>query len=244
MALTPYVNIPNKVADEYLKFVQQHFNTSDINFMDIIRDLDNYSKNPGVVAQQAKAEELRDRLKQIKILIDLDKYDKFDKLGNFGLSSKGLRETYQVSDDIIKDIRKARQWIDSYKAFRDYIDKLPTYDPHEELIMLGKSILGRAIELTPMDTGTLRRSGTLYDFGTYIIIAFTAPYASYVHENLNIRHPQHRGNPDCGGKAKFLEDALQEFFPDKEVWVEQHGESDVAVKIGINPLLIEYRHYD
>ena len=77
---------------------------------------------------------------------------------------------------------------------------------------------------------------------TYIIIAFTAPYATYVHENMEIAHPIH-GDRDCGGRAKFLEIAVQVVFPDRQVWVEHLGTNDVSVKIGINPLLIEYSHY-
>ena len=123
------------------------------------------------------------------------------------------------------------------------ISKLNITGLHSELITLGKSILGRAIELTPMKTGTLRKSGVMFDFGTYIIIAFTAPYASYVHENLSISHPIHASNPNCGGRAKFLEIALQEFFPDRHVWTEIHGYNGVMCKISINPILLEYSHY-
>lgn len=113
---------------------------------------------------------------------------------------------------------------------------------HTELLALGKTILGRAVELCPMKTGTLRKSGILLDFGTYVIISFTAPYATYVHENMEIAHPIHDGR-DCGGRAKFLEIAVQEVFPDRQVWVEHLGTNDVSVKISINPLLIEYSHY-
>jgi hypothetical protein len=193
-----------------------------------------------------------------KILFGLELYKNFEKLGNFGLDSKGLRETYKVSNDIIKDINVARNWLNSYKKFKNQLNKLSNNrskltgslqeDLHEELLVLGQSILGRAIELCPMDTGRLRQSGTLFDFGNYIVIAFTAPYASYVHENMEIKHPWHmygRGwQYDCGGQAKFLEKALQQFFPDRTVWTEHTGFGGVMVKISLNPLLIEYKHYE
>jgi len=228
-------------VDSYLKFVQQSFNASDTSFLDIVRQLDAYanSKQP----HYKKAAVLRDQLNRITILREPSKYKKFDKLGNFNLSSSGLRETYKASNEIIKDINVARDWIDSYKRFSLLSSSNGVQGLHQELIVLGKSILGRAIELCPMDTGNLRNSGTIYDFGSYIIIAFTAPYATYVHENLEIAHPNHSKNPNCGGRAKFLEIALQEYFPDRTVWTEILGKGEIAVKISINPVLVEYTHY-
>ena len=40
-------------------------------------------------------------------------------------------------------------------------------------------------------------------------VGYTANYAVFVHENLDIKHPMH-GSRDCGGKAKFLEDPARE----------------------------------
>ena len=227
--------------DEYLKFVQQTFNTNDVSFNDIIKQLEYIAKTDSV--NYAEAVDLKNRLDLIHILKDINKYKKFDKLGNFGLSSNGLRQVYKVSDDIIKDINTARNWIRDYQRFSSLLSKVGIQGLHTELLALGKTILGRAVELCPMKTGTLRKSGILLDFGTYIIISFTAPYATYVHENMEIAHPNHSSNPDCGGRAKFLEIAVQEVFPDRQVWVEHLGTNDVSVKISINPLLIEYSHY-
>ena len=235
------VNDTTKPVDTYLKFVQQSFNTSNTSFIDILQQLNTLANSKQTYSNEAA--NLRDRLDTITILKDFNKYKKFDKLGNFGLSSNSLRQTYRVADDIIKDINVARDWISSYKKFSMSISKLNITGLHSELITLGKSILGRAIELTPMKTGTLRKSGVMFDFGDYIIIAFTAPYASYVHENLSISHPIHASNPNCGGRAKFLEIALQEFFPDRHVWTEIHGYNGVMCKISINPILLEYSHY-
>lgn len=146
----------------------------------------------------------------------------------------------------------ARDWL---KSFQDYQRQLGVFlkstgsvdipSLQKELFRLGQSILGRAEELAPYKTGELRRSGVLMvaDGGNQIIIGFVAPYATYVHENLEIKHPYHESNPDCGGQAKFLEKALQEFFPDRSVWTDIMGVSGVSATISINPLLIEYRHW-
>lgn len=229
-------------VDTYLKFVQQSFNTGSVNFMSIFKQLDAIAKSKQTYSDEAA--NLRDRLDTIQILKDFSKYKKFDKLGNFGLTNVGLRETYRVADDIIRDIDVARDWLASYKRFSMLTSALSLQGLHSELLKLGQSILGRAIELTPMKTGVLRQSGVLLDFGTYIVIAFTAPYASYVHENMEIAHPNHTSNTNCGGRAKFLEIALQEFFPDRTVWTEIHGYNGVMCKISINPLLLEYSHYN
>ena len=227
--------------DEYLKFVQQTFNTNDVSFNDIIKQLEYIAKTDSV--NYAEAVDLKNRLDLIHILKDINKYKKFDKLGDFDFSDRGLRQVYKVSDDIIKDINTARNWIRDYQRFSSLLSKVGIQGLHTELLALGKTILGRAVELCPMKTGTLRKSGILLDFGTYIVISFTAPYATYVHENMEIAHPNHSSNPDCGGRAKFLEIAVQEVFPDRQVWVEHLGTNDVSVKISINPLLIEYSHY-
>ena len=241
-----------KPVDSYLKFIQQPFNTKDISFFEVFNTLTNISNNKNIsdVYIKARASVLREELKQITLLTDFDKYKKFDKLGNLGFDNKGLLETYRLSNEIIRDINVARNWIKSYKIFEKEVQKLEklkavnTEDLHDELILLGQSILGRAIELTPIKTGTLRNSAVLLDFGTYIIIAFTAPYATYVHENMEIKHPHHVSNINCGGQAKFLEIALQEFFPDRTVWVEEHGFGGVQAKISLNPLYLEYKHYN
>ena len=226
--------------DEYLKFIQQNFNTNDVSFNDIIKQLEYIAKTDSV--NYAEAVDLKNRLDLIPILKDINKYKKFDKLGDFDFSDRGLRQVYKVSDDIIKDINTARNWIRDYQRFSSLLSKVGIQGLHIELLALGKTILGRAVELCPMKTGTLRKSGILLDFGTYIVISFTAPYATYVHENMEISHPIH-GDRDCGGRAKFLEIAVQEVFPDRQVWVEHLGTNDVSVKISINPLLIEYSHY-
>ena len=204
-----------------------------------------------------KANSLKNMVPSIKIISDPDKYNKFDHLADAINSSDifsktGVTDIYKIQDDILDDIYVARDWL---KSFQDYQRQLSMFlkssgsvdisSLQKELFRLGQSILGRAEELTPYKTGELRRSGVLMvaDGGNQIIIGFVAPYATYVHENLEIKHPYHKSNPDCGGQAKFLEKALQEFFPDRSVWTDIMGVSGVSATISINPLLIEYRHW-
>lgn len=204
-----------------------------------------------------KANSLKNMVPSIKIISDPDKYNKFDHLADAINSSDmfsrgGVTDIYKIQDDILDDIYVARDWL---KSFQDYQRQLGGFlkstgsvdipSLQKELFRLGQSILGRAEELAPYKTGELRRSGVLMvaDGGNQIIIGFVAPYATYVHENLEIKHPYHKSNPDCGGQAKFLEKALQEFFPDRSVWTDIMGISGVSATISINPLLIEYRHW-
>ena len=91
--------------DDYLKFVQQTFNTNDVSFNDIIKQLENIAKTDSV--NYTEAIDLKNRLDLIPILKDINKYKKFDKLGDFDFSDRGLRQVYKVSDDIIKDINTA-----------------------------------------------------------------------------------------------------------------------------------------
>ena len=65
----------------------------------------------------------------------------------------------------------------------------------------GESILTEAIDETPIETGTLRRSGTVTTSKKEkaVYISFNTPYARRQHEELGYHHPR-------GGKAKYLED--------------------------------------
>lgn len=64
----------------------------------------------------------------------------------------------------------------------------------------------KAVRRTPLETGALRASSFVRVADRNAVeIVFGgpgAPYAIYVHENLNARHPV--------GQAKFLESAVQE----------------------------------
>lgn len=75
------------------------------------------------------------------------------------------------------------------------------------------TILLQAMAQTPVETGTLRRSGTVEDpkvsaKSITVEIGFHTDYAADVHENLKAYHDQ--------GKAKFLEDPVNEALPGLE----------------------------
>lgn len=264
-------------ADVPLKFIQENFNVSGSNnFSDIIKNLQIASNTVGTGVQNRQKKEAQRLLKELKgvtILTDFNKYNKFNNLTNAVSQSIAGRLSgninilgvYNVSDDIIKDINTARNWLSSYKQYEhefNHINNINNINNvtraqfdkslHDQLVILGKSVLGRAVELCPYRTGYLRESAVLIEENNRVTIAFTAPYASYVHENLAIKHPIHtiKSGPnrgmqyDCGGRAKFLEIALQEFFPDRHVWTEIHGFNGVSATITINPLIVEYMHYN
>lgn len=77
----------------------------------------------------------------------------------------------------------------------------------------GKNVYDASQELVPVDTGFLQESGYLDvqsnangDLPT-IQIGYTAPYALYIHENLELNHPN-------GGTAKYLETPMDMMLPD------------------------------
>jgi hypothetical protein len=66
----------------------------------------------------------------------------------------------------------------------------------------GESLLAEAQQEAPVETGTLRRSGTVTESGDTVCVSFNTPYAVRQHEELEWRHP-------LGGKAKYLEDPFK-----------------------------------
>ncbi len=105
-----------------------------------------------------------------------------------------------------------------------------------------ESILTEAIKQTPVDTGTLRRSGTVtagalpdtvvvYEAAksgtdmsgafpneegkeSAIYVSFNTPYARVMHEEIGYNHPK-------GGKAKYLEDAFNENIKKVKTYVDK-----------------------
>lgn len=234
------INIENNALDSYLKFVQESFNTggsAEADFYKIMNNLDIISRDlQETIKNREQARFLKNQLQGLTLLRDQGKYSKFEKLGNMGFKNAGLKQIYSANEELIHDTKSGRIWIESYKKYMKSLEhRKKKVSLHSQLIKLGKSILGRAIELCPYKTGNLRKSGIMMDFGTYIIIAFTADYATYVHEDMNLKHTI--------GRAKFLELAMQEFFPSKRVWVEHVGSNKVMCKISMNPLFVDYTHY-
>lgn len=67
-----------------------------------------------------------------------------------------------------------------------------------------EAILTEAIDETPIDTGTLRRSGGV-SWGIdrkSVYVSFNTPYARRQHEDLTLRHPR-------GGGPKYLENPFK-----------------------------------
>ncbi|QMV84093.1 HK97 gp10 family phage protein [Corynebacterium hindlerae] len=58
-----------------------------------------------------------------------------------------------------------------------------------------------AVELTPVDTGTLRNSAKVTADGNQAAVSYSTPYAARQHEEVGWNHPE-------GGQAKFLETAM------------------------------------
>lgn len=79
-----------------------------------------------------------------------------------------------------------------------------------QLYQSAEEVMAKAKELTPVDTGALRASGHVQPpvedaRGVSVELGFggpAAPYAVYVHENLDARHTV--------GQAKFLEEPLMQ----------------------------------
>lgn len=78
------------------------------------------------------------------------------------------------------------------------------------LLKAGLLVQRRAQEKTPVDTGNLKASASTTPGGTAekpeAVVSFYAPYAVYVHENLESHHPV--------GQARFLAAALEESHRD------------------------------
>ena len=90
------------------------------------------------------------------------------------------------------------------KNLNDALSKINN-KTRKSLVQVGILVKGRSQALTPVDTGNLK-AGHYTSIGgsknnPIVEIGLTAPYALYVHEDLNANHPT--------GQAKFLEQALE-----------------------------------
>lgn len=70
----------------------------------------------------------------------------------------------------------------------------------EQLTTTANKILAEAKDNAPEDTGNLKATARVKVYSDEAQIVFPAPYAMYVHENLNATHTK--------GHAKYLEQAL------------------------------------
>lgn len=225
-------------TDVIFDVIQKSFNIEDLGYGDMIAELERLSEILEPTLDKRNKEkisvinELLSKKENAKLIDDKQLFNRIvDISKNIKIDQGRLKQVIRISDDLIFDIKNTRDWLNKYKAT---ISKY-YFTSQERLELLGKAILGRAIELCPIETGLLRASGTLIIGNGFIVIVFTAPHATYVHENMEVYHPV--------GMAKFLELALSEFIPDKTTWVEIHGESMVYARIDL-ALNVEYKHYD
>lgn len=200
----------------------------------------NKENSESLKRQRAEADRLLRERVQLRIQNESYIIDKVDDITNDiarqvnGFNGLNITKILKMSDTLVHDLEATRDWMNSYKKFVSKLGKTKM-NSMDALVAVGKAILGRAVELCPYQNGFLRKSGLLIVYKDYIEIVFTAPYATYVHENMENYHKY--------GRAKFLELALQEFFPNKSVWVELHGESIVYARISLNNN-VTYKHYD
>ena len=66
-------------------------------------------------------------------------------------------------------------------------------------------LLGKAVELAPVDKGDLKGSGSVKIEKNIASVGFEEPYAIKQHEHLEYEHPK-------GGQAKYLEQPFRENY--------------------------------
>ena len=212
------------ILEQYLNFLRRNFNVkkaSQADYNEFVKLLDSVTKDTQDMVAKRRANELLMKLKPIKSVIDIDS---IDALFIGATSEDTLTSVYKATDKLIIDIKHARKWLESYEDFLDSLNK--TGDASErqgKLEFLGKAILGRSLELCPILTGYLRSSAVLKVGADYFEIEYTAPYATYVHDNMLVGH--------AIGQAKFLEQAAQEFLTDQVVWCDSLENNTVALRV-------------
>lgn len=79
---------------------------------------------------------------------------------------------------------------------------------------LAEVILGESQKLVPVDTGTLKESGTVNADKkiNMVTISYNTPYARKQHEDNTLVHPK-------GGQAKYLEQSFNEKSKELETYI-------------------------
>lgn len=212
------------ILEQYLNYLKRNFNVKKASMADYneyVKLLDAVSKDTQDVVASRRAEELMMKLKPNKAILDIDNMN--DLFIN-ATTDDNLETVYKATDKLIIDIKHARKWLDSYKDFLDSLNKTDNASEKQgKLEFLGKAILGRSLELCPILTGYLRSSAVLKVGRDYFEIEYTAPYATYVHDNMLVGH--------AVGQAKFLEQAAQEFLVDQVVWCDSLENNTVALRV-------------
>ena len=217
------------ILEQYLNYLKRNFNVKKASMADYneyVKLLDAVSKDTQDMVASRRAEELMMKLKPIKSVIDIDDIDDLFILAGLG---DNLETVYKATYKLVIDIEHARKWLENYEDFLDSLNKASDApEKKDKLEMLGKAILGRSIELCPIRTGRLRSSAVLKVGVGYFEIEYTAPYATYVHDNTLRDY--------AIGTYKFLEKAAQEFLPDQVVWCDIKNKDTIALRVEWGPL--------
>jgi len=90
------------------------------------------------------------------------------------------------------------------KGFNDALKRID-YTGGKALNLVALDLLGKAVELAPLDLGDLRGSGSVKIENNIASVGFEEPYAVKQHEHLEYEHPK-------GGQAKYLEQPFRENY--------------------------------
>lgn len=203
------------IGEEYLKFIRDNFNLDSDRTLDDITEtargrLSSIYNSKVNRKDSLKAKELSSELGAIKITTtkDINNYvrDITSELLDVLPTNIGQARIFNITNDFINDLQETVDWLDKYREFMLNTSGIINIEA------LGKAILLRAVELAPIDTGLLRKSGLLVTTNNSIEIIFSVPYAVYVHEDMDARHTT--------GRSKFLEVAVQEVFKDETIVID------------------------
>lgn len=218
-----------KGVDKVLELLQKSFNAESSGYYDIVNNLQYIKQISKTDSNKSKdILKLESSIKDISILKDNNLFKRVDVVTDVFDGS-----VIKVTDVLVEDLKIARDWLGEYGNILREIDLGSVGSRNSvatgmALEMLGRAILGRAIELCPKDTGTLRRSGFVQVTNKSVIIGFSAPYSIYVHENMNCFFKV--------GRAKFLEIAISEFMGSSITWVDTEG-GRIFAEIGVDKLV-------
>ena len=159
---------------------------------------------------------LNELFKGVKKVVDKHCIDKFEKVQ---IEKDGIDCMIKPCDELVYDLKTVHNWNKIVKSIFRSLEKQKKKSSNKkpmlsmkQLTKIGMAILGRSTELCPIETGFLRSQGHLYVHTDSIKIIYECPYAAYVENNPNARHPI--------GQWKFLETAAQEILRNRSVWTE------------------------
>lgn len=104
--------------------------------------------------------------------------------------------------------------------------------------IIASKVADDAQKRCPKRTGALAASLRVDIYSNGFAIGFYQPYAMYVHENMEIKHPVHIHNGveyDCGGEAKFLWNAIASLGITPNVVILPEGYIEAYISIDDGP---------